>query len=230
MTSALTYKELRETLGVALLGLAGMLFVAMLHIDWSLIYLSQVSWGLSGQHNEIPFVGDSFVFQFGLAAFALATALGWRQATADFTGGAQLFLLHRPIGRRRIYATKIVVGLALYLACGLAPIVLYGWWASLPGTHASPFEWSMTSAAWLTWLSMTAIYLGAFLSGIRPAAWLGTRLAPLAAALMPVFMIAAMEALIVSPVAFLITPLLLVAVDTALAVSILYVVSHRDFA
>jgi hypothetical protein len=40
----------------------------------------------------------------------------------------------------------------------------------------------MTAGSWATWLAMTVVYLGAFLSGIRPAAWFGTRLAPLVAA------------------------------------------------
>jgi len=39
---------------------------------------------------------------------------------------------------------------------GAVPMVLYGWWASLPGSHASPFDWSMTADAWSVWLSLTA--------------------------------------------------------------------------
>ena len=40
----------------------------------------------------------------------------------------------------------------------------------------------MTIPVWLTWLAVGLVYLGAFLSGIRPAAWWGTRLMPLAGA------------------------------------------------
>jgi hypothetical protein len=97
-------------------------------------------------------------------------------------------LLHRPVSRRRIYGAKLLVGLTTCLICGLAPFLMYAFWAATPGTHASPFEWSMTKDVWVAWLWMTAIYLGAFLSGIRPAAWLGTRLAPLAAAVLSGFL------------------------------------------
>src|SRR6185503_13555355 len=109
-------------------------------------------------------------------------ALGFKQSLGDLLGDAQLFLLHRPLSRRRIYATKILVGLSVYLVCGVVPILIYAAWAALPGTHASPFAWSMTSPSWVIWLVLTAVYLGALLSGVRPAAWFGTRLAPLVAA------------------------------------------------
>src|SRR5688572_5194232 len=82
MTSALVSKELRETAAIALLGLAVLLLVAAVNIGFS--PLSLLGLGRQGRGNEIPFVGDSFVGQFGLAAFALAAVLGFRQALADF--------------------------------------------------------------------------------------------------------------------------------------------------
>jgi hypothetical protein len=40
----------------------------------------------------------------------------------------------------------------------------------------------MTEPAWRMALLMPLLYLGAFLSGLRPARWFGTRLLPLVAA------------------------------------------------
>jgi hypothetical protein len=40
----------------------------------------------------------------------------------------------------------------------------------------------MTVAGWQLWSAMPLVYLGAFLSGIRPGRWFGTRLIPLVAA------------------------------------------------
>jgi hypothetical protein len=100
--------------------------------------------------------------------------------------------------------------------------MLYALWAASPGTHASPFAWSMTLPAWTAWLAISAVYLGAFLSGIRPANWLGTRLAPLAAALGLAVLCSAL------PVAFA-WPLLIL-LDALLIVLILYVARQRDFA
>lgn len=74
---------------------------------------------------------------------------------------------------------KLSAGLGLYLVTAAMPILLYAGWAATPGTHASPFEWSMTLGAWQIWLAITGFYLAAFLVGIRPARWIGSRLLPL---------------------------------------------------
>ncbi len=76
---------------------------------------------------------------------------------------------------------KLVVGLALVQAAAALLIVLYALWASTPGKVAAPFHWQMTSAAWRGWVMFPVVYLSAFLSGMRPARWYATRLAPLVA-------------------------------------------------
>jgi hypothetical protein len=217
MTSALSFKELRESAGIALLGLAALVSVALANMGWS-----PLPGLLDVRGVGIPFVSDSFLSQFGLAAGGLALALGMRQSIGDFWGEAHLFLLTRPVSRARIYGTKLAVGLGIYLILGALPILLYGWWAAIPGTHASPFDWTMTTDAWMTWLAMTAVYLGAMLSGIRPAAWFGTRLAPLVAGVT----VACFLAIAGSVLGLL----MLAATDALLFVSILHVVNRRDFA
>jgi hypothetical protein len=227
MTSALVSKELRETAGIALVGLAALLLLAMMHIGWSPLALLGMNSPWRG--GGIPFIGDNFVQQFALVAFGLAAVLGFRQAVVDFSGDAQHFLLHLPVSRQQLYLTKLLVGLLLYLVCGVLPILLYACWAATPGTHPSPFEWSMTSLAWMTWLAITAVYLGAFLAGIRPAAWFGTRLAPLAASVIPLAVIAVLSVTIAA--SFWPLGLLVVAAfDVLLVVLILFVVQTRDFA
>ena len=218
MTSALTLKELRETAGISALGLAVLIFVALVPMGLSpLPGLVQPARG-----GEIPFLTDTFLMQFTLVSASLGILLGFWQAVGDFTGNAQLFLLHRPISRQRIYVTKLAVGLAIYVVLAGSSLLLYALWAATPGTHASPFAWSMTLPAWTAWLAISAVYLGAFLTGIRPANWLGTRLAPLAAAFALAVLCAA------APVAFS-WPLLL-ALDALLIGLILYVARERDFA
>jgi hypothetical protein len=218
MTSALAYKEFRETLGIAAIGLVALVGVAAASIGFNPLP------GVLGyaRMGTIPFVSDTFGSRFAVVACGLALALGFRQSIGDFLGDAQLFLLHRPATRGRIYATKLFVGLAIYLVCGVVPIAMFAAWAATPGTHASPFEWSMTSASWVTWLVMTAVYLGAFLSGIRPGAWFGTRLAPLAAA--------ASLAMLVSLCWFPLALVLVAALDVLLIYMILTVADSREFA
>jgi hypothetical protein len=81
----------------------------------------------------------------------------------------------------------------------------------------------MTLPAWTAWLAMSAVYLGAFLTGLRPAAWLGTRLAPLAGACGLAMLAAAIPPVVVSW-------LLLLALDALLVLLILYVARERDVA
>jgi hypothetical protein len=57
-------------------------------------------------------------------------------------------------------------------------ILIYSIWAATPGKSGAPFAWSMTIAAWQSLLCLVLVYLSAFLCGIRPARWYGTRLAP----------------------------------------------------
>src|SRR5207302_1280151 len=95
--------------------------------------------------------------------------------------GTFLFLLHRPMTRRAIFLTKLATGAGVLLLGASLPIVLYAWWAAVPGHHPSPFAWSMTGPAWRMAFLMPLLYLGAFLSGLRPARWFGSRLFPLVA-------------------------------------------------
>ena len=60
-------------------------------------------------------------------------------------------------------------------------------WAATPGTHASPFEWSMTVPIWIGWFAMTILYLGAFHTVVRPGRWYRSRLLPLAASAVATF-------------------------------------------
>lgn len=221
MTSALTLKELRESAGVAALGLAGLALVGLTAIGWNPLGSMFGQWG-RGQPGTIPFLYDSFGWHFTLAAGVLAMALGFKQSVGDLLGDAQLFLLHRPVSRRTVYLTKVLVGLALYLLLAGLAVAIYAIWAASDGTHASPFAWSMTIPVWMTWLSISLVYLGAFLSGIRPAAWLGTRLMPLAAACALATLAASIPPLVGLAVA-------LVAGMTLVSL-ILYVAQTRDFA
>ena len=116
---------------------------------------------------------------------ALAIALGFRQSAWEPSQGTALYLLHLPLSRRTIFLTKLVTGIGLLLACTLLPILIYAAWAATPGTHAGPFEWSMTGPAFRIWLLLPLAYLGAFASGIRPARWFGSRLLPLVGVAIP---------------------------------------------
>jgi hypothetical protein len=141
--------------------------------------------------------------------------------------GTYPFLFHRPATRRWLIGMKLLTGTVVYLACVAAPIVCYGLWAATPGTHASPFEWSMTVPSWTMAFGMTALYLGAFLTGIRPGRWSRSRLLPLAGAAGAVFILFVIfeNGRIRLPwlLAFLGT------IDAAMVIAIFSVVENRDY-
>jgi hypothetical protein len=177
---ALALKELRELRGVAVLGvIAYLILVARLIGVKAFDFLP----GLPQEPEMVPFMTGEFLSYFMVLAGLFAMALGFRQSAWESSQGTYLFLLHKPVARQAIFALKLIVGTLVYLGCSALPIALYGWWAATPGQHPSPFRWGWTGSAW--WMAGISLllYLGAFLSGLRPARWFGTRLLPLAASI-----------------------------------------------
>lgn len=177
---ALAWKELREVFGITAIALGCYLALAV-----NVMGARVFDWvpGMPAGTNEVPFIGGSFTAFFTLISVVFAAALGFRQSAWESSRGTFLFLLHRPLRRETISLVKLAVGVAVLLVSASLPIVAYGSWARVPGHHASPFEWSMTGPTWRLTFLLPLLYLGAFLSGLRPARWFGTRLLPLVAAI-----------------------------------------------
>ena len=178
MYRALAYKELREVGGIAAAALLAYLAIVSTMTGAKIVFVSDLL-----RPQPIPFLGGAFTTALFFVAGVLTIAMGLRQSAWEDVRGTFLLLLHRPLPRTAIVLTKLTVGIALYLLCTALPIVLYGWWATIPGNKPSPFEWSMTDTCVRVCVSMPIVYLGAFLSGMRPARWYATRLLPLLAAI-----------------------------------------------
>lgn len=215
MTRAMFVKELRETAGIVLLALAAYVY-AVSNLAGATIPPVFVG------RQRMPFVSEDFLFIFVLISGSLVVALGLRQSLGESHRGTYLLLFHRPQSRRRLLGAKLLAGAGAYLIVSLLPILTFAWWAATPGTHASPFEWSMTAPTWKVWISLVPLYLATFLTGIRPARWFGTRLAPLAAV---VLLIILLQFVPFWPV-FLILVALLAA---ALTGNIFFVAKERDY-
>jgi hypothetical protein len=189
-------KELREIRGIAMLSLViyALLLVNVIAPRSSLNLLRLA--GLWGERNQqgslLPLVNDAFVFRFHVVSAALAIALGLWQSLSETVRGTYPFLLHRPVSRRWLIGMKLLVGMAAYGICAAVPLFAYILWAATPGTHAGPFEWSMSWPTWVGLLAITLLYLGAFLTGIRPGRWYVSRLLPLVTATVGVVVAAAM--------------------------------------
>jgi hypothetical protein len=178
---ALAWKELREVFGITAIALASYMALAVNAMGTRVF-----DWvpGMPAGTREVPFTGSDFTTFFTFISVVFAAALGFRQSAWESSRGTFLFLLHRPLRRETIFFVKLATGVGVLLVCASLPIVVYGAWANVPGNHASPFEWSMTEPTWRLTFLLPLLYLGAFLSGLRPARWFGTRLLPLVASLL----------------------------------------------
>jgi ABC-type transport system involved in multi-copper enzyme maturation permease subunit len=178
---ALALKELRELRGIIAFALVAYLILVARMIG---VKAFDFLPGLPQDMESVPFLSGEFLSYFMVLAALFAMALGFRQSAWESSQGTYLFLLHKPVARQAIFATKLAVGVLVFLGCSAIPIALYGWWAATPGQHSSPFHWGWTVTAWWIAVLSSLLYLGAFLSGLRPARWFGTRLLPLAAAIL----------------------------------------------
>jgi hypothetical protein len=188
MIRAIAIKELRETVGIA--AIAIVLYVAIVTsaagIDLFQNLADFVGVNLNAG-DPIPFTGGEFFSRYRLISAGLAIALALRQSSWETSRGTYLFLLHRPAPRQNFFAGKIVTGLALLQLTAAIPVLAFSAWAATPGTHPSPFEWSMTLPSWCVWICLPVVYCGAFASGLLPGRWRGPRLLPVLAGLMLYF-------------------------------------------
>jgi hypothetical protein len=217
----LALKELREVLGIAAAALAGYLALAA-----SLMGAKVFDWmpGMPHGTEEVPFTGGGFVGFFIVVSVVFAVALGFRQSAWEASRGTFLFLLHRPLPRAGIVLTKLAVGAGAFLVCASLPIVMYAVWASVPGRHPGPFAWSMTGPVWELLFLLPLLYLGAFLSGLRPGRWFGTRLLPLIASAVLVVLLSDL------PWWWALTFPLAVGLYGLLVINICFVARVRDYA
>lgn len=175
--AVLVVKEVRAIAGIAVLATA--VFGVVLGRVMELRLLAWLGTPVS-PYGYLSGVGR-FDNYFVTIAAVTAVVLGFWQTVPEGWGGAWLFLLHRPVSRRTVMASKLAAGWGLLLALTAWPILVFGWWGCLPGSIAAPFDWSMTEPLWRLWWLMPLFYLGAFASGLRSANWWGSRLMPLVA-------------------------------------------------
>lgn len=216
MYAALAAKELRENAAIGFLAIGALTLAVLSYTGCDMMALK---WG---GVDAVPFLESGFMNWFAGISFAFAIVLGFRQAAWESIRGTSVFLLHRPMDHRRMYATKIAIGLAMVLTLTGLALAIYALWAATPGTHASPFAWSWTTSCWIVWFAATMGYCAAFLAGVRPARWFGSRLLPLLAVIFPV-------AMAMSPFPSIVRIAIVICMDAILLVAIAFVVRSRDY-
>jgi hypothetical protein len=225
MLKTLTWKESRELLPLAAFALILQFYFVSAPVNLQyLLLLSPVP--LLDEQQVIPFVSDAVSSALFAVAGLFAVAVGLWQTLWESNRGTFQFLLHRPARRGAIFGAKLAVGMAFCLLVVSLPLLCYALWAATPGKHASPFSWSMTTWAWQLCLQLPLVYLGAFLSGLRPARLLGSRFFPLAAGLLG---LVGMEVLALGLGLPLVATFTGLALEAIFVLVILYVAATRDY-
>ncbi|MDZ4658438.1 MAG: hypothetical protein SH868_12745 [Bythopirellula sp.] len=178
MIKALAIKELREALGLLALGVVGIAYMTLSLIGMAILP------GSYAEKPYFPFAADAHALMQTVILGAFSLLLGFRQTAWELHNSTFCFILHRPLARRIVFVVKLAVGMMLVVLLNTLFVAVYGWWSATPATHPTPFFWSMTLPAWKTGFTMVLVYLGAFLSGLRPGNWFGSRLAPAAAGIL----------------------------------------------
>jgi hypothetical protein len=219
MILALARKEFRELLPLILVALLAQVIIVTAAMGVSVGLIEQ-------QYQVIPFVGRDIIWYTTVVAGVLAVGAALRQTMWESGQGTFQFLLHRPVSRQTIFCIKLAVGIAVSFVVLALPLLWYALWAATPGTHASPFFWSMSAWAWQLCLGMPLLYLGAFLSGLRAARWYGSRFLPAAGAALMLFVITGMG---IAFSWYALATVISLAVGAALVLAIIHVANARDF-
>ncbi len=187
MLRSLAVKELRELAGIAAIAVLAFCVILLHFTYWPVFFVNAPSIGGNrdyGAQEGVTFLQGNFRAYYLWIAGLSAVAYGFRQTLWEENQRTWFFLIHRPINRWKVFAVKLAIGLGLCLVLSAIPILLYGFWGASLRQAPAPFAWSMSEETWKTWWAMPLVYLGAFLSGLRPARWIGTRLFPLGGATM----------------------------------------------
>lgn len=164
MLKSLIWKELRQSLPI--IALAGLVEVYLIGI---VIVVGQspsaTVWGM------LLIIAALFCGGIGI----------WQNARETHYG-TFLFLLHRPIQRTRFFVASLLIGGMICLLVVVLPFLLYSLWCDSPGNRLALLTWQICAQILL-------IYLGGYLSTLRPARAIGSQFVPLLAGIFAFFLL-----------------------------------------
>jgi ABC-type transport system involved in multi-copper enzyme maturation permease subunit len=171
MLKAIAWKEFRELLPVLVVGLT----MQML----SLLLLIRINTSPNIRLGELLQSGGYLLLLFQIMLFTVV--IGFWQNRVELNHGTYLFLLHRPVPRAEIVIVKLLTGAGIAFLIGLPLLVITILEFSL-GVAARYSHPPLSYTAPLC-LGFTVMYLGAYMSSVRPAPWYKSSGLPLVAAL-----------------------------------------------
>src|SRR5262245_11996012 len=142
MHRALALKELRETGWLAALAAVCLMFFVLdvmgYEIQSERLRISSLQALHTSYGRPPPFLDPDLPGLLATVGIPFALLLGFRQSLGESYRGLWQFLLHLPLSRGSIIASKLAMGTALLLSGLGMPLAVYAIWAATPGTHASP--------------------------------------------------------------------------------------------
>lgn len=184
MFRVLFIKELREIWWFGLLVLLAMLYLVAGEVEFGQLRM----WGYGflrvvypERVHSVPFINGDFAKFTLFWSCGLAGVLGLWQTFRETQSRTWHFLLHRPVSRGLILQAKVATAAIVYAIAILLPVLLVTAWAAIPGTHASPFHWTLVAPTFLAAATGIPIYLTALFAGLRRGHLLGSRWWPLVA-------------------------------------------------
>jgi len=173
MIKSLVWKEFRELVPLSVAALAAQVF----------LLLGLMRFGALVNSTASPRDAESiWPFMYMIAVlFAVAAGL-WQSWKENLTNHYQ-FLLHRPLRRNTIFLSKLALGAAACLLTVGLPLVSFALWVDhwLALNHQETW---LSAPAWRAGASLLLLYLGGFLSVLRPGRWYGSRFLPLFAGIL----------------------------------------------
>jgi hypothetical protein len=163
---ALVFKEIRENLKLAALGMG----------IYTLVLLQQYhGYVMSPRDMTQPLVNREFLMFTAWFCALFGAVLGWLQIHNERRPDLWAFLMHRPMTRTSIFLAKAIAGLGLYAVAAGLPLLGFIVWARLPGHVGAPFEPIMLRPAATFYLAGTVGYFAGMLTGLRQARWYASR-------------------------------------------------------
>jgi len=173
--------------------------------------------------TDIPFFNYTTANTIPILGGCLAILLGFWQTLSESYRGTWLFLWHRPVSRMHVTMVKLLTGLGILWGILVLPMLVYAWWASIPGNVPAPMLWENTAMYWKSCFGLSMVYLSSFLCGLRQARWHGSRLLPLIVAVAAAFTLLSTEYLYTA------TLVLIIVIDCLFLAAIHYQLTHEDF-
>src|SRR5262245_41099648 len=130
---------------------------------------------LGGTPNVSKLLKQDVLLAHALITAVFGAALGFLQVYFEGSGDRRALLLHRPMGRSRIFLGKAAAGVGLYLLALGLPFAWAVGWNAAPGHNSAPFRWPMALPWFADLLTGVVYYFAGMLLAQREARWYGSR-------------------------------------------------------